>query len=98
MVDALLPDPGSFRLAISDDLIIVRLLRSRSIMGGRNNSSLHLSAHISGSVQKVSRLNRKRTSDFGYLVSHIRHLSGLSILQILAQTLHGRGLPEVFGP
>ena len=39
---------------------------SRSMRGGKNKSSLHFSAHISGSVQKVSRLKRNRTSDLAY--------------------------------
>jgi hypothetical protein len=54
--------------------------------GGRNKSSLHLSAHISGSVQKVSRLKRKRTSDLAYSRQSSTSNEEYS-LQILVRTL-----------
>jgi hypothetical protein len=55
--------------------------------GGRNKSSLHFSAHISGSVQKVSRLKRKRTSDLAYSRQSSFTPNGDHLLQNLVRTL-----------
>jgi hypothetical protein len=68
---------------------------SRSMRGGRNKSSLHFSAHISGSVQKVSRLKRKRTSDLAYSRQSSFTPNGDHLLQSPVQTLLYPGLLTV---